>query len=77
MSQDKKTEYAREYAEVVRPKYMRIRDELSYMMVYGTQHPEARDEKFLNDFQELLLESMRLKKRMNELEKKFFDESDD
>ena len=77
MSQDEKAEYAREYTEIVRPKYMRIRDELLYMMEYGTDHPEARDEKFLNDFQELLLESMRLKKRMNELEKKFSDESDD
>ena len=77
MSKDKKLSYAREYVEIVRPLYIEKISELRWMMHYGTENPDARDEKFLNDFRELAMECMELEKRKDELGQKFLNESDD
>ena len=77
MSKEKKEEYALEYILVVRPMYIANAAKLRDMMYYGTKHPEARTEEFLNEFRELARLCMDLKKYMDELGQKFLDESDD
>lgn len=77
MSKDKKLSYAREYVEIVRPLYIEKLSELRWMMHYGTENPDARDEKFLNEFSELAMECIELEKRKDELGQKFLNESDD